>query len=427
MFKYLRYISLFICLFLLFNLNVEAKVYNSGICIYNFTNITGKSLFGKKGEKGNLSIKVTQDSNGKHSYYYFADKDKVLTSATDSRWILEKKGTDNIHIDYVIAGDSSYDNCNKYGHYRAGGYVKFSDSPVEDRYDNVIQVNAYPKLYPSTSTDGEGATCDQTKKDWQSGVDDASEKKHYCLYYGDDVSGKVGGFGGILDKAQKKTPGCYIIQIGYSTDKTGISVSSNISKWNSGKNSISFGFDDRMYNYLKTNGCPTSIGIGYCAENSEYAVTKCPKNANIVLSTTVKSGEQSFKVNGTNAKFSLYLLTRGQVVPENAASSSIIISPTNKISDCKELLPEDLRKYLKNLVILVRVLVPLILIAFGIVDFGGAVFAGDEDKMKKSQSKFIKRLIIALVIFTIPILLKFILGVASSIWPVIDSSLCDII
>ena len=67
------------------------------------------------------------------------------------------------------------------------------------------------------------------------------------------------------------------------------------------------------------------------------------------------------------------------------------------------------------------------MIVLGSLDFAQAVFASSEDQIKKAQSKFVKRLIIGAVIFMIPSVLKVILTLAHSIWPVVDASLCGII
>lgn len=103
----------------------------------------------------------------------------------------------------------------------------------------------------------------------------------------------------------------------------------------------------------------------------------------------------------------------------------------NKISiaSCEDLFKDndDLLSILKTLVTIVKILVPIILIVLGVLDFAQAVFAQSEDNIKKSQQKFIKRLVIALGIFLIPSVLKVILSIAHSIWPIIDASLCGII
>ena len=100
------------------------------------------------------------------------------------------------------------------------------------------------------------------------------------------------------------------------------------------------------------------------------------------------------------------------------------------ISSCKELLggenSTELVDLLKNIVTVVKVLIPLILISLGTLDFAKAVFS-NEDTMKKCQKKFIQRIIIAIVIFLIPSLLKVLLTLADSIWGNISSDLCGIL
>ncbi len=100
------------------------------------------------------------------------------------------------------------------------------------------------------------------------------------------------------------------------------------------------------------------------------------------------------------------------------------------ISSCKELLggenSTELVDLLKNIVTVVKVLIPLILISLGTLDFAKAVFS-NEDTMKKCQKKFIQRIIIAIVIFLIPSLLKVLLTLANSAWGNISSDLCGIL
>ena len=67
------------------------------------------------------------------------------------------------------------------------------------------------------------------------------------------------------------------------------------------------------------------------------------------------------------------------------------------------------------------------LLALGSLDFAQAVFASNEDGVKKAQSKFIKRLVIAVVIFLIPSFLGVILRIANSIWGNIDPTFCGIL
>lgn len=99
------------------------------------------------------------------------------------------------------------------------------------------------------------------------------------------------------------------------------------------------------------------------------------------------------------------------------------------ISSCEDLFKgaEDLLDMIKSVITIVKIAIPLILIVLGTIDFAQAIFSSNEDGIKKAQSKFTKRVIIAVVIFLIPSILKALLSIAHSIWPVVDATLCGII
>lgn len=100
-----------------------------------------------------------------------------------------------------------------------------------------------------------------------------------------------------------------------------------------------------------------------------------------------------------------------------------------EIKNCEDIFGEDdvLKDMLKVIISLIKIVVPIILIALGSLDFAQAVFASSEDKMKKAQSKFIKRILIAVVIFLIPSVLKFLLVIANGVWGNIDVDLCGLL
>ena len=93
---------------------------------------------------------------------------------------------------------------------------------------------------------------------------------------------------------------------------------------------------------------------------------------------------------------------------------------------CEELIGDELKGYIQQIVNIIKIVVPILLIVFGTIDFGKAIFVNDEGEMKKSQTKFIKRLIIAVAFFLVPTLLTLILNIAHNIWPSIEASLCGI-
>lgn len=77
----------------------------------------------------------------------------------------------------------------------------------------------------------------------------------------------------------------------------------------------------------------------------------------------------------------------------------------------------DIPDVLPNLVSLVingiKIVVPILLIIFGMLDLGKAVTAGKEDDIKKGQSVFMKRAIAAITVFLIVAIVQLIFSLLS--------------
>lgn len=96
------------------------------------------------------------------------------------------------------------------------------------------------------------------------------------------------------------------------------------------------------------------------------------------------------------------------------------------IIDCEDLIGDDLRAKIGSYLNIVKIAVPIILIGFGIMEFTKAIFAGDEEKMKKAQKNFILRIGIAVLFFLTPTIVDFLLGIANKVWNFIEPSSCGI-
>lgn len=96
------------------------------------------------------------------------------------------------------------------------------------------------------------------------------------------------------------------------------------------------------------------------------------------------------------------------------------------IVTCEDLIDEKLRDKIGSYLNIIKIAVPIILILFGIIDFCKAVFAGDEEKMKKAQKDFIMRLGIAIIFFLIPTIVDFLLSIANKVWNFIEPGSCGI-
>lgn len=67
-----------------------------------------------------------------------------------------------------------------------------------------------------------------------------------------------------------------------------------------------------------------------------------------------------------------------------------------------------------GLVNLVKVIIPILLVAYGMMDLAKAVMANDEKIMKEAQGKFIKRIVYAVIIFFIVAIVQLIFGTLAS-------------
>lgn len=96
------------------------------------------------------------------------------------------------------------------------------------------------------------------------------------------------------------------------------------------------------------------------------------------------------------------------------------------VLDCETLIGPELRDEINSYLDIIKIVIPIILIGLGIVDFSKAMFSGAEDQMKKAQSTFIKRLGIAILIFLVPTIINLLLSLANKVWNFIEPSSCGL-
>lgn len=77
----------------------------------------------------------------------------------------------------------------------------------------------------------------------------------------------------------------------------------------------------------------------------------------------------------------------------------------------------DVVTIIRKVVDIIKILIPIGLIVYGLLDLGKAVIAGKEDEMKKAQGTLIKRCIYAAAVFLVVNLVVFLTGlVGASSW-----------
>lgn len=163
----------------------------------------------------------------------------------------------------------------------------------------------------------------------------------------------------------------------------------------------------------------------------------CP--IELTVTTTLASGTKVTSTYNTKIGIDLkggdsykFIASRGKSLDGSELNEEIDIKLNfieQEIKNCEDILGEDdvLKDMLKTAISIVRIAVPIVLIALGSLDFAQAVFSSSEDKIRKVQSKFIKRILIAVAIFLIPSVLKLLLGIADGIWGNIDVDLCGLL
>lgn len=95
--------------------------------------------------------------------------------------------------------------------------------------------------------------------------------------------------------------------------------------------------------------------------------------------------------------------------------------------NCEGLLGQDLLDLINDILRYVQIGAPILLIVLGMVDFAQAVLTDDKDALKKATSKFIRRAIVCVAIFFVPIVLNLLLNMAESAGlNLVDDPLCGI-
>jgi len=76
-------------------------------------------------------------------------------------------------------------------------------------------------------------------------------------------------------------------------------------------------------------------------------------------------------------------------------------------------LPSKLAYIISLVVTAIQIVVPILLIIWGMLDLGKAVMAQKEDEIKKGQQTFIKRLIAAAIVFFVVVIVKLLVGLVA--------------
>jgi surface polysaccharide O-acyltransferase-like enzyme len=76
--------------------------------------------------------------------------------------------------------------------------------------------------------------------------------------------------------------------------------------------------------------------------------------------------------------------------------------------DCSQF--SDILGFVKGIIDLIKIAVPILLIIMGMLDLGKAVVAGKDDEIKKAQSTLVKRAIAAVAVFFVITIVQLLFG-----------------
>ena len=113
---------------------------------------------------------------------------------------------------------------------------------------------------------------------------------------------------------------------------------------------------------------------------------------------------------------------------ENNENDDLLTDFEEEPKTCEAIFGKELLDMIQSAVNIVKVGIPIMLIVFGVIDFGKAILSSDESEMKNAQGRFIKRLIIGISFFLIPTLIDIVLTIGHDAWgDIIGTDICGII
>lgn len=76
------------------------------------------------------------------------------------------------------------------------------------------------------------------------------------------------------------------------------------------------------------------------------------------------------------------------------------------------LIDNNLADLIHTVITIIKFAIPILLIIFGMLDFGKGVMANKEDEIKSGQKKFIKRMVSAVLVFFVVTIVQLVIGLA---------------
>ncbi len=107
------------------------------------------------------------------------------------------------------------------------------------------------------------------------------------------------------------------------------------------------------------------------------------------------------------------LLNGNPIIRDNSTDSGTSSTEQENCSGSIIDIPVKAANILNTIYIFIKIATPIILIFIGMLDFGKAMVSNNEKEMREKQSKFVKRIIAAIMVFMMFVLIEFVLNVTA--------------
>jgi len=175
-------------------------------------------------------------------------------------------------------------------------------------------------------------------------------------------------------------------------------------------------FDTLNSSIFSSSSCP-KLGVGYdqVEENGKLKYTIYVSPTGLYDETVFNTKQHEgtlLKTTGDNIKEEQTPPTEPNEPGEGGEIGDGMIDWGDNVDvTCDGIIGEELLGFINKIFKWIRIIAPIIVIIMGSVEFAGAVLQDDKDAIKKASNRFVKRLIVAVALFFIPLLIEFLLNI----------------
>lgn len=348
-------------------------------------------------KSGNFSYvtMLTQDTDGNIKFFYINDEIKNITTVERNDW---EQPTDDFSIefdtDYYNDVDGVLTSCPKYAtSYTLGSKsISFHDDKAWNRLDyDLVDKLSSPNVSLPTIAGG--------KSEFQDEIDN-TKWRAVCAYT--DSSGEM-------------------LYLYFNSNKF---IFDNKRKHVLSSTAADFDASKLSEYYEEYSGCPVELYEQYHEFPNDYNTCILPTSFPTKYYIDKPIGVYNIPTISGNCSIRSRLITLSYD-PSN--SSGFGETPTENhviIKSCKDLLGDKLIEKIGTVMNWVKIIIPILLIVMGTIDFTKAVFSGKDDDMAKSRKTFIMRIVAAILVFLAPIFVNLILTIANEVWSYISPDAC---